>query len=195
MRVGQWPRVPLHRTSSSISRAFRQKHRSPEPDCPRRSSLPGIPETASLGPDQSPQRRASSDPSANGVGIIPRESNNQMRFHTVTVSNWTAFFTANPEALQDRTVTQAAFGSAFGDAVGTALLAPTSSNLMTVFSTIAGNGFSPNTVRGLVANALIDNAEGLYTAGVSLTALPRHVLLQGNSTGGRANIPCGPASP
>jgi hypothetical protein len=111
------------------------------------------------------------------------------------VSNWTAFFTANPEALQDRTVTQAAFGSAFGDAVGTALLAPTSSNLMTVFSTIAGNGFSPNTVRGLVANALIDNAEGLYTAGVSLTALPRHVLLQGNSTGGRANIPCGPASP
>src|SRR5262245_54566900 len=84
MRVGQWPRVPLHRTPSSISRAFRQKHRSPEPDCPRRSSLPGIPETASLGPDQSPQRSASSDPSANGVGIIPRESNNQMRFHTVT---------------------------------------------------------------------------------------------------------------
>src|SRR5262249_3794279 len=85
MRVGQWPRVPLHRTPSSISRAFRQKHRSPEPDCPRRSSLPGIPETASLGPDQSPQRSASSDPSANGVGIIPTESNNQMRFHTVTV--------------------------------------------------------------------------------------------------------------
>src|SRR5262245_15211313 len=84
MRVGQLPRVPLHRTPSSISRAFRQKHRSPEPDCPRRSSLPGIPETASLGPDQSPQRSASSDPSANGVGIIPRESNNQMRFHTVT---------------------------------------------------------------------------------------------------------------
>src|SRR5262249_39600819 len=45
---------------------------------------PGIPETASLGPDQSPQRSAASDRSANGVGIIRRESNNQMRFHTVT---------------------------------------------------------------------------------------------------------------
>src|SRR5262249_32838673 len=31
---------------------------------------------------QSPQRSASSDLSANGVGIIQRESNNQMRFHT-----------------------------------------------------------------------------------------------------------------
>ena len=104
------------------------------------------------------------------------------------VSNWTAFFTAHPEALQGRTVTQAAYGSAIGDAVGAALETPTSANLATVFSTTANNGFSPNTVRGLVANALIDNAEGLYTAGVSLKALPQHVLLQGEFHGGVEQI-------
>src|SRR5215471_7337618 len=82
MKVGLLPRGPLHRNPIRISRASQQRHRSPEPDCPHRSSLPGIPETASLGPDQSPQRSASSDLSANGVGIIQRESNNQMRFHT-----------------------------------------------------------------------------------------------------------------
>src|SRR5499427_4472067 len=87
MKVGLLPRGPLHRNPTRISRASQQRHRSPEPDCPHRSTLPGIPETASLGPDQSPQRSASSDPSANGVGIIPRESNNQMRFHTVTVKS------------------------------------------------------------------------------------------------------------
>src|SRR5262249_23154428 len=36
---------------------------------------------------QSPQRSASSDLSANGVGIIQRDTNNQMRFHTVRVSS------------------------------------------------------------------------------------------------------------
>src|SRR5215475_3935974 len=87
MRVGQWPLVPLHRTPPSISRAWRQKHRSPEPDCPRRPSLQGTPETVSLGPDQSPQRSASSDPSAKSGGIIQRESNNQVRFHTSRVKS------------------------------------------------------------------------------------------------------------
>src|SRR5262244_4563027 len=62
MKVGLLPRGPLHRNPIRISRASQQRHRSPEPDCPHRSSLPGIPETASLGPDQSPQRNASSDP-------------------------------------------------------------------------------------------------------------------------------------
>src|ERR1700731_5449605 len=82
MGVGLLPRGPLHRNPTSISRAFQQRHRSPEPDCPHRSSLPSTPETASLGPGQSPQRSASSDPSANRVGIIQRESNTQVRFHT-----------------------------------------------------------------------------------------------------------------
>src|SRR6516165_10336963 len=82
MKVGLLPRGPLHRNPTWISRASQQRHRSAEPDCPHRSSPPGIPETASLGPDQSPQRSASSDLSANGVGIIQRESNNQMRFRT-----------------------------------------------------------------------------------------------------------------
>src|SRR5580693_173349 len=84
MKVGLLPREPLHRNPTSISRAFQQRHRSPEPDCPHRSSLPSTPETASLGPGQSPQRSASSDPSANRVGIIQRESNAQVRFHTAS---------------------------------------------------------------------------------------------------------------
>src|SRR6185312_9639520 len=60
----------------------RQMHRPPESDCPRRSSLQGTPETTSPARDRSPQQSASSDPSANRVGIIQRESNNQVRFHT-----------------------------------------------------------------------------------------------------------------
>jgi len=98
------------------------------------------------------------------------------------VANWTAFFTANPAALQGRTVTQAAYGAAFGDAVGVALLNPTAANLQTVFSTNAtANPFSPNTVTGLVANALINNAEGTYVTGVALGALPAHQPLQGEA--------------
>ena len=98
------------------------------------------------------------------------------------VNNWTAFFTANPSALQGRTVTQAAFGSAFGDAFGTALLTPgLSSNIATVFSTNAAFPFSPNTVIGIVANALIDNTTGQYQTGVALGALApgAHIHLQG----------------
>jgi hypothetical protein len=99
------------------------------------------------------------------------------------VNNWTTFFTNNPIALQGRTVQQAAYGAAFGDAVGVALLNPTPANLQSVFSTTASNGFSPNTVAGLVANALIDVAEGTYVAGVALGALPQHAPLQGEFTG------------
>src|SRR6476646_12111853 len=81
-KAGPLPRRPLHRTPPSISRACRQMHRPPESDCPRRSSLQGTPETTSPDRDRSPQQSASSDPSANRVGIIQRESNNQVRFHT-----------------------------------------------------------------------------------------------------------------
>src|SRR5262245_55335424 len=68
---------PLHQTATSTSRVCRQKHRSPEPDCPQRSSPPGTPEAACLARDRSPQRSASSDPSATaeshcGVNHIQR---------------------------------------------------------------------------------------------------------------------------
>src|SRR5262245_46356443 len=96
-------------------------------------------------------------------------------------SNWNLFFTAHPEALQGRSEAQAVFGTTFGDAMGVALTNSTSANLATVFSTNPAFPFSPNTVAGLVANALIDNAEGSYTAGVALGALPPHQLLQGEA--------------
>ena len=98
------------------------------------------------------------------------------------VTNWQAFFTANPSALQGRTVTQASYGAAFGDAVGVALLNATSANLQTVVSTSLGQTpvqFSPNTIKGLVANALFDVATGQYQTGVALGALPAHTPLQG----------------
>src|SRR4029077_13149669 len=53
-----------------------------EPDCPRRSSLPGIPETAWSDRDRLPQRSASSDPPANRTRILSRESKQAMRFYT-----------------------------------------------------------------------------------------------------------------
>ena len=104
------------------------------------------------------------------------------------VNNWTAFFTANPSALQGRTVTQASYGAAFGDAVGVALLNPTSAGLQTVVGTDPAFPFSPNTIQGLVANALINIAEGTYKVGVPLNALPQHALLQGEAGGGPGNF-------
>jgi len=99
------------------------------------------------------------------------------------VTNWTNFFNANPAALQGRTVTQASYGAAFGDAVGVALLNPTTANLQTVVSTTPGvNQFIPNTIQGLVANALIDIAEGQYETGKALGALKQHTDLQGEAS-------------
>jgi hypothetical protein len=98
------------------------------------------------------------------------------------VTNWTNFFTANPSAHVGLTVTQAAYGAAFGDAIGVALTNPTSANLQTVVSTTQGQTpvqFSPNTIAGLVANALIDVATGQYQTGVALGALAPHTPLQG----------------
>ena len=99
------------------------------------------------------------------------------------VNNWTTFFTNNPIALQGRTVTQAAYGSAFGDAVGVALLNPTTANLQTVVSTTPNvNQFIPNTIQGLTANALIDIATGQYETGKALGALKQHTDLQGEAS-------------
>lgn len=102
------------------------------------------------------------------------------------VQNWINFYSgAGSGAHAGLTVQQAAFGAALGDSVGVALLNPTAANLQTVISTTPGvNPFSPNTVAGLVANALIDNAEGKYTTGVALGALPVHQPLQGEGISG-----------
>ena len=99
------------------------------------------------------------------------------------LANWTAFYTANPDAAFGLTIDQAARGATFGDSVGVALLNPTSANLQTVFSTNFANFplFEPNTIRGVIANALIDIAEGLYIAGVPLASLPPHLLLEGEA--------------
>jgi hypothetical protein len=78
------------------------------------------------------------------------------------VTNWINFYTANPTATGGLSVTLASYGAAFGDAVGVALVNPTAANL-----------------QALVANALIDNAEGSYAAGTPLGAQAQHVPLQG----------------
>src|ERR1700746_1267878 len=85
MKAAPSPRERPHRTPGPRGRVSQQRRRSPEPDCPHRSSPPGTRETASSARDRPPQRNASSDPSANRGGIIQRESNNSVRFHTIRV--------------------------------------------------------------------------------------------------------------
>ena len=99
------------------------------------------------------------------------------------VQNWVAFYSGpGSGAHPGLSVQQASYGAAFGDAIGVALLNQTSANLQTVVSTnAAANPFSPNTIQGVVANALINNAEGTYKAGTTLGALPPHQLLQGEA--------------
>jgi hypothetical protein len=80
------------------------------------------------------------------------------------VNNWISFYTANPAATFGDTVTLAAYGAAFGDAVGVALLNATTANLQTA-----------------VPNALIDLAEGKYVVGAPLAAQPIHAALQGET--------------
>ena len=105
------------------------------------------------------------------------------------LNNWTVFYTANPNARPGLSVTQAAYGATFGDSIGVALLNPTAANLQTVVSTTPNvNAFTPNTIAGLVANALIDNAEGTYKTGVSLAALPPHTPLQGEAGSGANGV-------
>jgi hypothetical protein len=65
--------------------AYRQTRRSPEPDCSRRSSLPGIQGKACSARDPPPQQSASSDPPKIVAGIISRPSHKAPRFHTARV--------------------------------------------------------------------------------------------------------------
>src|SRR6478752_1228149 len=85
MKAAPSPRERPHRTPGPRGRVSQQRRRSPEPDCPHRSSPPDTRETASSARDRPPQRSVSSDPSANRGGIIQRESNNSVRFHTTWV--------------------------------------------------------------------------------------------------------------
>ncbi len=96
------------------------------------------------------------------------------------VANWTAFYTANPPAHLGLTVTQAAYGAAFGDAIGTALLNPTP---ISPANMPAGLPASPqfSTIQNETYNALKDNGEGTYVAGVAIGALPQETPLQGEA--------------
>ena len=93
------------------------------------------------------------------------------------VVNWLNFYTANPTATQGLSVTQASYGAAFGDAIGVALLNPTPISTTNLPPGLPSPTF--NTVQNEVYNALIANAEGTYTAGVALGAVPQHAALQG----------------
>lgn len=97
------------------------------------------------------------------------------------VDNWTLFYSANANSVHvgptGLTPIQEAYGAAFGDAIGVALITSTSANLHT-----ASND-NPLAVIGLVANALINNAEGGYKVGISLGAQPQHQPLEGEVGG------------
>jgi len=71
------------------------------------------------------------------------------------VQNWISFYTAHPAATFGLPTTLAAYGAAFGDAVGVALVNPRFNVTIALLDSE-------------VQNALIDNAEGLYRANISL---------------------------
>lgn len=88
------------------------------------------------------------------------------------LNNWIQFYTDNPSATQGLSVSVAASGASFGDAVGVALLNATAANLM---HTCTGR------INGFVSNALVLNALGTYTPNAAINLLPAHGLLQGES--------------
>src|SRR5713101_3209187 len=89
------------------------------------------------------------------------------------VQNWINFYTANPSATFGMSVTLASYGAAFGDTVGAALLNPTLNGSLALLVSEE-------------QNALIDNAEGLYKAGIPLISEPPHLALQGEASSSRA---------
>jgi hypothetical protein len=86
------------------------------------------------------------------------------------VNNWINFYTANPSATFGLSVTLASYGAAFGDAVGAALLNPTVNGTLALLASE-------------VQNALIDNAEGLYTPNISLSSETPHTPFEGEAVG------------
>jgi hypothetical protein len=93
------------------------------------------------------------------------------------VNNWIAFYTANPAAIPGLSITLASYGAAFGDSVGVALLNPPPISPINQPAVLPDARF--NVVQNDVYNALKDNAEGSYVAGVDISALPPETLLQG----------------
>jgi len=123
------------------------------------------------------------------VSMISTQTGVGASFIQTFVTNWLNFYNGvgAPAVPPGLTATQAAFGATAGDAMGAAVLAPASLGLplTTVISTQTPQTptqFSPNTVKGQVANALIGNAEGQYVTGVALGSLPAHTPLQGEFT-------------
>jgi hypothetical protein len=99
------------------------------------------------------------------------------------VANWTHFYTPVAQggiggSTFGLSITAAAYGAALGDAVGVALLNPTSANLQTVIST---NAQGETVIQGDVANHLLDIATGQYTPGTACGLLPQHTPLQGEA--------------
>jgi hypothetical protein len=103
--------------------------------------------------------------------VGPRTGVNEAAIHQF-ISNWVNFYTANPSATFGLTVKQAAYGAAFGDAIGVALVNQTQSGVQTTLS-------DQGAIQGTIANLLIDIAEGSYVAGVNCLTLPQHEPLQG----------------
>src|SRR5208283_1406075 len=97
-KAARSPRDRPRQIPARPGRVPRQMRRSPGPDCPRRSSLPGTPEITSSARDQPPQRSASSDPPAYRARILPRESKQAIRFYTAWVMNYLADTTAGAAA-------------------------------------------------------------------------------------------------
>jgi hypothetical protein len=84
------------------------------------------------------------------------------------VQNWINFYTVNPSATFGLPVKLAAYGAAFGDTVGAALLNPTVNGTLALLVSEE-------------QNALIDNAEGRYQPGIPLVLEPPHLPLQGEA--------------
>ena len=78
------------------------------------------------------------------------------------------------------TAQQAAYGATFGDAIGTALLNPTPIGPSNMPAGLPSTRRF-NTIQNEIYNALKDNGEGSYAAGVAIGALPHETPLQGRS--------------
>ena len=93
------------------------------------------------------------------------------------VTNWINFYTVNPSAIHGLPVQLAAYGAAFGDAVGVALLNPEPIGPLNQPDGLPDGRF--NFVQNDVYNALKDIAEGQYVVGIDISALPPEIPLQG----------------
>ena len=97
------------------------------------------------------------------------------------LANWIDFYTTFGTPAPGVTIQEAAYGATFGDAIGVALLNPTSANLQTVTST---NAQGETVIEGDIANDLLTIATGQYVVGIDCDLLPEHTPLQGEAGSG-----------